>query len=91
MTRAKQSLCFSRAIYRRSYGEERLRASVPSRFLAEIPGELIEAVSGSLAEPGETRRYEADPITPSIILIGRQRRRTSYGQRPNPRAAPKIP
>src|SRR4029077_10550466 len=37
MTRAKQSLVISRAIYRRSYGEERLRASTPSRFLAEIP------------------------------------------------------
>jgi DNA helicase-2/ATP-dependent DNA helicase PcrA len=61
MTRAKQSLVISRAIYRRSYGEERLRASMPSRFLAEIPSELIEAASGSLSEPGETRRYEADP------------------------------
>ena len=37
MTRAKRSLVLSRAIYRRSYGEERMRASLPSRFLAEIP------------------------------------------------------
>lgn len=61
MTRAKKSLVLSRAIYRRSYGEERLRASLPSRFLAEIPGELIERAAGSLSEPGETRRYEPDP------------------------------
>src|SRR6202047_138490 len=40
MTRAKKSLTISRAIYRRSYGEDRLRASLPSRFLSEIPGEL---------------------------------------------------
>jgi DNA helicase-2/ATP-dependent DNA helicase PcrA len=60
MTRAKQSLTISRAIYRRSYGEERLRASLPSRFLSEIPGELLETVPGSISEPGETRRYEAD-------------------------------
>jgi len=60
MTRAKKSLVLSRAIYRRTYGEEHLRASTPSRFLAEIPGELIEAAVGSLAEPGETRRYEPD-------------------------------
>ena len=46
MTRAKKSLVLSRAIYRRSYGEERLRASLPSRFLAEIPGDLIEAAAG---------------------------------------------
>jgi ATP-dependent DNA helicase UvrD/PcrA len=61
MTRAKSSLVLSRAIYRRSYGEERLRASLPSRFLSEIPRDLIEAAAGSQAEPGETRRYEADP------------------------------
>ncbi len=56
---ARSSL--SRAIYRRSYGEERLRASLPSRFIAEIPGDLIEAAAGSYSEPGETRRYEPDP------------------------------
>ncbi|MFZ0739600.1 MAG: UvrD-helicase domain-containing protein [Candidatus Acidiferrales bacterium] len=61
MTRAKESLTLSRATYRRTYGEERLRASAPSRFLSEIPGELIETVAGSLAEAGETRRYEPDP------------------------------
>jgi len=61
MTRAKDALTVSRAMYRRSYGEERLRASSPSRFLAEIPGELIETVLGSIAEPGEGRRYESDP------------------------------
>lgn len=61
MTRAKQSLVLTRAIYRRSYGEERLRNSTASRFLAEIPGDLVEAAAGSLSEPGETRRYESDP------------------------------
>jgi DNA helicase-2/ATP-dependent DNA helicase PcrA len=61
MTRAKKSLTISRAIYRRSYGEDRLRASLPSRFLSEIPGELLETVPGSMSEPCETRRYEADP------------------------------
>jgi DNA helicase-2/ATP-dependent DNA helicase PcrA len=61
MTRAKKSLVLSRAIYRRTYGEERLRASLPSRFLAEIPTDLLKAAAGSLSEPGETRRYEPDP------------------------------
>src|SRR5271170_7843962 len=41
MTRAKKDLLISRATYRRSYGEDRMRASLPSRFLAEIPAELI--------------------------------------------------
>ena len=69
MTRAKKSLVISRAIYRRSYGEEKLRASTPSRFLAEIPADLIEAASGSLAEPGQTRRYEADPDFSDSYLL----------------------
>ncbi len=61
MTRAKQSLTLTRAIYRRIFGEERLRASTASRFLQEIPSELIETAAGSLADAGETRRYEPDP------------------------------
>jgi DNA helicase-2/ATP-dependent DNA helicase PcrA len=61
MTRAKKSLTLTRAIYRRSFGEDRLRASTPSRFLSEIPGDLIETSAGSLADAGETRRYEPDP------------------------------
>jgi DNA helicase-2/ATP-dependent DNA helicase PcrA len=61
MTRAKRSRVFSRAVYRRTYGSEGMRASLPSRFLAEIPADLIEAAPGSQSEPGEARRYEADP------------------------------
>ena len=62
MTRAKQTLTLTRAVYRRVFGNEQgLRPSLPSRFLREIPGELIETAPGSLAEPGETRRYEPDP------------------------------
>jgi DNA helicase-2/ATP-dependent DNA helicase PcrA len=61
MTRARETLTLTRAVYRRYYGTERLKASEPSRFLSEIPGELIEPAAGSLAAPGETRRYEPDP------------------------------
>src|SRR6266566_4497167 len=62
MTRARQSLTLTRAVYRRVFGnEQQLRASRPSRFLEEIPSELVETVRGSLAEIGETRRYEPDP------------------------------
>jgi DNA helicase-2/ATP-dependent DNA helicase PcrA len=62
MTRARHTLTLTRAVYRRIFGDEqRLKASLPSRFLAEIPGELIETAPGSLAEAGETRRYEPDP------------------------------
>ena len=62
MTRARQCLTLTRAVYRRIFGnEQQLRASQASRFLAEIPSELVETVRGSMAEIGQTRRYEPDP------------------------------
>jgi DNA helicase-2/ATP-dependent DNA helicase PcrA len=62
MTRARQSLTLTRAVYRRIFGnEQQLHASLPSRFLAEIPSELVDTVRGSMAEIGEKRRYEPDP------------------------------
>ena len=88
MTRAKKSLVISRAIYRRSYGEERLRASTPSRFLAEIPADLIEAASGSLTEPGQTRRYEADPDFSDNFSY--RRPRTPYGKSAAARTSPRV-
>ncbi len=90
MTRAKQSLVLSRATYRRTYGEDRLRASLPSRFLIEIPADLIEAAAGSQSEPGETRRYEPDPEY-SEGYSYRSRRvsygRSAYAGSPSPRSA----
>ena len=62
MTRARKSLTLTRAVYRRVFGnEQQMRASLPSRFLSEIPGELVTTVPGSMAEIGESRRYEPDP------------------------------
>jgi DNA helicase-2/ATP-dependent DNA helicase PcrA len=60
MTRARETLTLTRAVYRRIYGSERLQASEPSRFLREVPGELIETAPGSLSDPGERRRYDSD-------------------------------
>jgi DNA helicase II / ATP-dependent DNA helicase PcrA len=62
MTRARKSLTLTRAVYRRVFGnEQQMRASMPSRFLGEIPSELVDTVRGSMAEIGQTRRYEPDP------------------------------
>src|SRR5262250_689469 len=42
MTRARKTLTLTRAVYRRVFGnEQQMRASLPSRFLSEIPGELV--------------------------------------------------
>jgi DNA helicase-2/ATP-dependent DNA helicase PcrA len=94
MTRAKQSLVLSRAVYRRTYGEDRLRASLPSRFLAEIPGDLIEAAAGSQSEPGASRRYESDPEFSEGYAYRRPRspyRRSSSGRTAQPPRASKDP
>ncbi len=62
MTRARKTLTLTRAVYRRVFGnEQQLRASEPSRFLMEIPSELVDTVRGSMAQIGQTRRYEPDP------------------------------
>jgi DNA helicase II / ATP-dependent DNA helicase PcrA len=62
MTRARSSLTLTRAVYRRIFGnEQQMRASLPSRFLGEIPTELVDTARGSMAEIGQTRRYEPDP------------------------------
>jgi DNA helicase-2/ATP-dependent DNA helicase PcrA len=62
MTRARKTLTLTRAVYRRVFGnEQQLRASEPSRFLTEVPSELVDTVRGSMAEIGQTRRYEPDP------------------------------
>jgi DNA helicase-2/ATP-dependent DNA helicase PcrA len=50
MTRAMDTLVLSRAIYRRRYGTDLPEASVPSRFLEEVPGQLLEEL-GSKRRP----------------------------------------
>jgi DNA helicase-2/ATP-dependent DNA helicase PcrA len=42
MTRAMNQLILTRAVYRRRYGTDLPEASVPSRFLEEVPIQLIE-------------------------------------------------
>ena len=42
MTRAMDTLVLTRAVYRRRYGTDLPEASIPSRFLEEIPVELVE-------------------------------------------------
>jgi DNA helicase II / ATP-dependent DNA helicase PcrA len=44
MTRAMDTLILTRAVYRRRYGTDLPEASVPSRFLEEVPAELLEDV-----------------------------------------------
>jgi DNA helicase-2/ATP-dependent DNA helicase PcrA len=59
MTRAMDTLILTRAVYRRRYGTDLPDAAVPSRFLGEIPPELME-------ELGQTRVSRAGVGTSSL-------------------------
>jgi DNA helicase-2/ATP-dependent DNA helicase PcrA len=75
MTRAKKSLTLTRAVFRRIWGNEQLSASAPSRFLAEIPAELVESAGGRIpiaADPMDEPRF--DPEIDYVESAMRQRR-----------------
>jgi DNA helicase-2/ATP-dependent DNA helicase PcrA len=52
MTRAMDQLVLTRAVYRRRYGSDMPEASVPSRFLEEVPGPLLEELGARRARVG---------------------------------------
>jgi DNA helicase-2/ATP-dependent DNA helicase PcrA len=60
MTRAMNTLILTRAHYRRRYGNDAPEMSVPSRFLEEVPSQLVENLSGrspAWATPGYPNTY----------------------------------
>ena len=68
MTRAMDTLILTRARYRRRYGSDMPDATVPSRFLEEIPAHLME----DLSNPGQQPRF-ASPSDPYDDRRGRDR------------------
>jgi len=56
MTRAMDQLILTRAVYRRRYGTDLPEASVPSRFLEEVPAPLLEELGTSKARVGTSNR-----------------------------------
>ena len=57
MTRAMSTLILTRAQYRRRYGNDAPEQSVPSRFLEEVPSQLIENLGGSRSPAWSTPAY----------------------------------
>ena len=62
MTRAMNTLILTRAHYRRRYGNDAPEVSMPSRFLEEVPSQLIENLGGrpqtsGWATPGYPKSY----------------------------------
>jgi DNA helicase-2/ATP-dependent DNA helicase PcrA len=51
MTRAMDTLVMTRARYRRRYGSDMPEASIPSRFLEEVPERLVEDLGSPPARP----------------------------------------
>jgi DNA helicase-2/ATP-dependent DNA helicase PcrA len=51
MTRAMDTLVMTRARYRRRYGSDMPETSIPSRFLEEVPGRLIEDLGSPAPRP----------------------------------------
>jgi len=71
MTRAKETLTLTRAVYRPGYWNDQIGEPQPSRFLFELPTDQIETVAGSLASAGDERRYVPDPETEARRLTHR--------------------
>jgi DNA helicase-2/ATP-dependent DNA helicase PcrA len=61
MTRAMDTLILTRAVYRRRYGTDLPEASVPSRFLEEVPAELVEELGGSRRKRESSRTRVSVP------------------------------
>ncbi|MGZ6371528.1 MAG: ATP-dependent helicase, partial [Bdellovibrionota bacterium] len=64
MTRAMNTLILTRAHYRRRYGNDAPEQSIPSRFLEEVPSQLVENLGGrspawSVPAYGNGRGYGA--------------------------------
>ena len=95
MTRAMDQLILSRAVYRRRYGTDLPEASVPSRFLEEVPAPLIEELGGrrgSGVRSGRPRAAATAMVTQALptrakkpIIPMRTRTRVSWkrGRRKN--------
>jgi DNA helicase-2/ATP-dependent DNA helicase PcrA len=65
MTRAMDQLILTRAVYRRRYGTDLPEASVPSRFLEEVPIQLIEELGRRRTAAGTTHVGTAAPGRPA--------------------------
>jgi DNA helicase-2/ATP-dependent DNA helicase PcrA len=57
MTRAMDTLVMTRARYRRRYGSDMPEASIPSRFLEEVPARLVEDLGSPVQRPAWSTSY----------------------------------
>jgi DNA helicase II / ATP-dependent DNA helicase PcrA len=79
MTRAMDQLILTRAVYRRRYGTDLPEASVPSRFLEEVPIQLIEELGG---RRNTARAGTASVGTGTLASLPRAQSRGPAGRSP---------
>jgi DNA helicase-2/ATP-dependent DNA helicase PcrA len=86
MTRAMDSLVLTRARYRRRYGTDMPEASVPSRFLEEVPEELLQDLgSAPQRVPGRTsHQTSSDYGTSRHYAYEDEDQRPQHGRRNTP-------
>ena len=68
ITRARRQLIITRCLHRKKYGK--LEERVPSRFLAEIPAELLNETGGKEASPEEAERLAEDAFAKLRSMFG---------------------
>ena len=94
MTRAMDSLVLSRAHYRRRYGYDAPELTIPSRFLEEVPTQLVENLGGRspswstppTIEQTETPKSPATSTAATSTTKTRARRSRIPPRRPSRRA-----
>jgi DNA helicase-2/ATP-dependent DNA helicase PcrA len=80
MTRAMDTLILSRARYRRRYGTDMPEASVPSRFLEEVPEELLQ----DLGSPRRASQVSSDYGSSRHYAYEDEDQRPQHGRRNTP-------
>ncbi|HEX6773811.1 MAG TPA: 3'-5' exonuclease, partial [Acidobacteriaceae bacterium] len=81
MTRAMDTLILSRARYRRRYGNDMPDAAIPSRFLEEVPPQLLEDLSGGRERASSWGGYAAAYASGSSSFARRGNRFSDEGER----------
>jgi DNA helicase-2/ATP-dependent DNA helicase PcrA len=91
MTRAMDHLVLSNARYRRRYGTDMPDATVPSRFLEEVPPQLLEELGTSSRARQAAQYQSADFGERHYSYEDEDQSVTSYGSKPRgPRTAPPL-
>jgi superfamily I DNA/RNA helicase len=91
MTRAMDHLVLSNARYRRRYGTDMPDATVPSRFLEEVPPQLLEELGTSSRARQAASYQSADYGERHYSYEDEDQSATSYGSKPRgSRTAPPL-